>query len=158
MLVQPWRRRPSTICRCRHSAGGFGCSPGATGGGRGGVTASPAQLSHSPSLTKLADAALVALLSPDACAQAAPCPRHRQHGKMLQKCCNQPSMQTDRREGQGHWSPGWGPRGQGRWGHMLVSPQEQTLPPASNKRDSQVCSKQFIVFFCQTNTLISGPQ
>lgn len=72
------------------------------GGGQGGVTASPARLSHLPSLTKLANAALVALPSPDVCAQAALCPRRRQHRKMPWKCCNLPSVQTHRREGQGH--------------------------------------------------------
>lgn len=41
-----------------------------------------------------------------------------------------------------------------------LQPRTPSLPAllAPKDRDKEICSKQFIVFFCQTNTLISGPQ
>lgn len=64
-----------------------------TGGGQGGVTASPAQLSHLPSLTKLANAALVALPSPDVSAA------QENAVEMLQSALG----------GKDKVTPGWGP-------------------------------------------------
>lgn len=63
------------------------------GGGQGGVTASPAQLSHLPSLTKLANAALVALPSPDVSAA------QENAVEMLQSALG----------GKDKVTPGWGP-------------------------------------------------
>lgn len=63
------------------------------GGGQGGVTASPAQLSHLPSLTKLANAALVALPSPDVSAA------QENAVEMLQSALR----------GKDKVTPGWGP-------------------------------------------------
>lgn len=65
----------------------------------------------------------------------------RQHRKMPWKCCNLPSEGRTRSPLDGD------PEGRGNGAMRWFPPRNKHFPPAPNKRDSQVCSKQFIVFF-----------